>query len=435
MDARAADLTVYGYALATLAYAGFAGYLLHRSFLRRHGERASAAFFAAVLASALWAAASLWDTLSHKTAPAYLASMFDLARYGLWFTFLLLLLRPQAATVPLARENGWLTPTAGMLVGLGAISLAIRFVDMTYEADESRLALGCALGLAVFGLLLVEQLFRNLPDDSRWNAKPVCLGLAFAFIFDVYLFSEALLFGRFDRDALSIRGGVHLLAVPLLLVAAQRRTDWIRTLQVSRRAAFYSATLLMAGAYLLFMAAVGYYVRFFGGDWGRALQLGLLFGALVLLVLMALSASLRARIRIFINKHFFSYRYDYREEWLRFTATLSTRSNPQEVGGLVIRGLADLVECPGGTLWTRVAQGAEFEEAACWNAAHVLERESGSSALCNFLREKNNGWSTSTSTALHHVATANCHCQTGCLPGPTYGSWCRCWWAKSCWGL
>jgi hypothetical protein len=73
---------------------------------------------------------------------------------------------------------------------------------------------------------------------------------------------------------------------------------------------------------------VGYYVRYFGGDWGRALQLGLLFPGGVGLVLLVLSASLRARVRVFIGKHFFSYRYDYREEWLAFTAMLSSNSEP-----------------------------------------------------------------------------------------------------------
>jgi hypothetical protein len=41
---------------------------------------------------------------------------------------------------------------------------------------------------------------------------------------------------------------------------------------------------------------------------------------------LVLSASLRATVRVFIGKHFFSYRYDYREEWLAFTAMLA--SNP-----------------------------------------------------------------------------------------------------------
>ena len=49
------------------------------------------------------------------------------------------------------------------------------------------------------------------------------------------------------------------------------RKGWLTRMRLSRTAAFHSATLLLAGAYLLFMSAVGYYVRYFGGDWGRAL--------------------------------------------------------------------------------------------------------------------------------------------------------------------
>ena len=54
---------------------------------------------------------------------------------------------------------------------------------------------------------------------------------------------------------------------------------------------------------------------------------------------------------MFLGKHFFRYRYDYREEWLRFTQTLSARRSPQEMGEQVIRGLADMLESPGGGSW------------------------------------------------------------------------------------
>ena len=40
---------------------------------------------------------------------------------------------------------------------------------------------------------------------------------------------------------------------------------------------------MLVGLYLLFMASVGY-VRYFGGAWGGALQLGLIFVAVVLAI-------------------------------------------------------------------------------------------------------------------------------------------------------
>jgi putative PEP-CTERM system histidine kinase len=140
----------------------------------------------------------------------------------------------------------------------------------------------------------------------------------------------------------------------------------------------------------LFISGVGYYVRFFGGEWGRALQLGLVFLALVALTLLAFSGSVRAKLRVFLGKHFFHYRYDYREEWLRFTQTLSVQSSPQHMGEQVIRGLADMLESPAGALWMKVPNDQAFRQTARWNMAQIEDLEDDSSALCQFMRRT--GW-------------------------------------------
>ena len=384
-----ADLASYSFALAALVYTAFALHLARSGTLQDRAEHTPKVFLAAIVATAVWAGCSLADLRSNEIALSFVAAAFDLARYGLWFACLLLLLRP-ALTRTGAPETRFLLPAATLALVIAALALAQRAATGQYEQDASRFYLGAMLALPLLGLVLVEQLFRNLNEDSRWNVKPVCLGLALIFVFDLYIYSEAILLGSFDRDALSIRGAIHMLAVPLLLVASRRRADWMRRLQVSRSAAFYSATLLLAGGYLLFMSAVGYYVRYFGGEWGRALQLGLLASGLVLLTVLSLSGALRARLRVFVGKNFFSYRYDYREEWLRFTAMLSSRSSPQEVGELVIRGLANMVECPAGSLWTQAGSEPELRQSGRWNTPALDARESLDSPFAVFLREK--GW-------------------------------------------
>ena len=67
-----------------------------------------------------------------------------------------------------------------------------------------RLALIECMALPIFGLILIEQLARNVSEDSRWNAKPLCLGLSVVFLFDLYLYSQAVLFGQIDVDAMNI---------------------------------------------------------------------------------------------------------------------------------------------------------------------------------------------------------------------------------------
>ena len=389
MDSGNQALFAWSYGLAGVAYTAFALYLLRIGNLRLAGQDVAKLLLGAVLASALWG----WFGLAnHFVATALfvrLGALADLLAYACWFAFLLVLLRPQPTQAPLPGTVGlkW----AALAAVLGCLLLQSMALLQLGEIDEGSRAVRLGwMALPVLGLLLVEQLFRNLQEDSLWIAKPLCLGLGGAFLFDLYLFSHSVLFNSIDADAASIRGAVHATVVPLLLLSTTRRKDWVSALRLSRKAAFHSATLLLAGAYLLFISGVGYYVRYFGGEWGRALQLGLVFVALIGLTVLALSGSVRAKLRVYLGKHFFRYRFDYREEWLRFTQTLSEQNSPQQMGEQVIRGLADMLESPGGGLWMKNASEGVFRQVARWNTAPCSEAEPETSPLCQFMRRT--GW-------------------------------------------
>lgn len=399
MGTSGIELTLLGLLAAAVLYAGFGVRLLVKGYLARSAGRARWGLAAAVAASAAWAGLGAYAHGSDAPWAAVGVAALDLLRYAAWFYFLLALLRP-ALRDARDRDVGLLRPAAVLLVALAAAALAASATGLMTHPAASGLLLLSSMALPVFGLLLTEQLLRNIPADGRWSAKPLCLGLFGLFAFDLYIYSQAVLFGTFDQDAFSIRAGVHALTVPLLYVASRRQGEWGARLQVSHNAAFFSATLVLAGAYLLFMAGVGYYVRFFGGSWGRALQMALLVGGLVGLAVLMLSGSLRARLRVFVGKNFFAYRYDYREQWLRFTAMLSTQASPQEMGLLVIGGLADMVESPGGSLWTLAPGDAEFVQTARTRLHLDVEREPADSGFADFLRS--NAWIVDVDEARRH---------------------------------
>jgi putative PEP-CTERM system histidine kinase len=376
MNTASSEVAAFCYGLSLLAHLLLGVHLVRRP-MAAIDQRFGRLFLAAVAISALWSGACLLDQVWNDRAATSMARATDVFRYGAWFLVL-------SSLLPAARRLFGLS-----LVLLAAAALATAFNEWRGSVPPG-LLLATALALPVCGLMLVEQVFRNLGDNLRWSAKPWCFGLICVFAFDVYLFADGLLFGALEQDALSIRGAVHALAVPFFAVAMRRGAGWTSKLQVSRAAAFYSATLVLSGAYLLLMAAVGYYVRWFGGEWGRPLQIGLLVAGLVFLGALALSGALRSRLRVFVGKHFFTYRYDYREEWLRFTEMLSARRSPQETGEMIVRGLAKMVECPAGSLWTRDGDTGAFVQAAAWNMPRVDETESPDSSLCAFLRTQ--GW-------------------------------------------
>lgn len=382
-------LTAWSYGLVGAVYSGFALRLLQLGYLSSPREWSRTTLFAAVTWSALWGWFGLTLLLTGKPVFLLFSTLFDLLRYGSWFAFLLILLRSnRARSAPTGMT--WMAPFSAAVVVFGLLGLSFAALRISVLGDTLKLVLFSSMASPVLAMVLLEQVFRNVTEDSRWNIKPMCLGLAGAFLFDLYLFSQSLLFNRLDSDALSIRGAVHTLIVPLLLLSISRRSDWISKIRLSPKAAFHSATLLIAGVYLLFISSVGYYVRYFGGEWGRALQLGLVFLALIVLVILSLSGSVRAKLRVFLGKHFFRYRFDYRDEWLKFTRTLSAKNSPQEMGQQVIRGLADMLESPGGGLWMRTKGEASFSQTARWNLAQTLEKEDVESPLCQFMTTS--GW-------------------------------------------
>jgi putative PEP-CTERM system histidine kinase len=387
MNPNLTSVAAWSYGLAAVAYGALALSLAPGP---RGPRRLS--LFIAVGMTAGWALVNLAFVLTQRPALLALGVASDSLRIAAWYVFLLLPFAfPQSAT---DRERTpramWLVAPAGALVVLSFLGPAVVTLQLSAFGDPSRLSLFASLAMAIFGLMLIEQLFRNLPEDERWNIKPLCLGLAGAFVFDLYLFAEAVLFNRVEADAWAVRGLVQALVAPLIAVSTIRNRDWISRVTLSRRMVFHSTAVVAIGVYLLFVAAAGYYVRYFGGTWGGALQVALLFAALLALGAMAFSGSIRAKLRVIVTKHFFSYRYDYRDEWLRFTRALSARDGKHELGQDVVKGLADMLESPAGVLWTRDSAGRDFAQTARWNMPPSSVTEPSGSPFVRFLAEK--GW-------------------------------------------
>jgi putative PEP-CTERM system histidine kinase len=243
--------------------------------------------------------------------------------------------------------------------------------------------------VAVFGLILLEQLLRRIRPQMRWAIKPLVVGLAGMFGLEIFFYADAALFGHLDAQIWLSRGLANVMVIPFLAIATARNTGWTVDLHLSRVAVFHSTALLVTAVFLLAAAVAGYFVKYFGGEWGTALQIELLFAAGLFVGLLATSGHFRSKLRVFISKHFYSYRYDYREEWLRFTRALSLEGRTQSVQEQCIKALADLVESPAGILWLR-DDTCGFVAVARWNVPPVNVSEGADASLPAFLART--GW-------------------------------------------
>jgi putative PEP-CTERM system histidine kinase len=130
---------------------------------------------------------------------------------------------------------------------------------------------------------------------------------------------------------------------------------------------FHSATLFAAGVYLLVMAMVGYSLRVLDSPWGNVAQASFLSAALLVLAATLASGRVQAQLKDFISRNFFSYKYDYRKEWLRFIGAISGSLTELSVPERIIRALANLLESTSGALWVRREEDGAFQPAASWN--------------------------------------------------------------------
>lgn len=361
------------YGIAAVAYGAFALWLVQR----KVAFKSSRTLIFACATTVIWALAY---GSSNNRLPF---GVFELLRNAGWFIFLLALLNS-------AKREGRRWPAY-----IGAYCVAVLLVQLLlwlgwipyFVLLSIFVGAPAALMQMVVAMLLLEQLYRNTLPEQRWGIKFMCLGLLGLFVFDFYMFAEAVLFNAVDPALFQARGLINALAVPLIAWSVSRNPSLVLRFSLSRRALFHSASLLAAGIYLLLMAAAGYYIRYFGGDWGSIFQTVFLFGALVMLLVVMFSGTMRAYMRVFLSKHFFAYRYDYREEWLRFTRSLSEGEPGVHLREHTIRAIATLVDCPAGALWLR-GEKQDYQCVAHWNMRAATGSEPADSLFCLFLEKK-----------------------------------------------
>jgi putative PEP-CTERM system histidine kinase len=377
---------MWSYGLASLGYAVFAVRVLAGS---SRNVRVSL-LVAALATTAAWALLCVGVGRQPTLERVFAASAADALRCGAWFLFLwhLLANSDNQFTGLKARTRNAIVAAAALLVS----SVLLGEGTTMWHASATwapRTGFLLKLALAVFGLILVEQVYRRVQPQARWAIKPLVVALAGVFGFDLFFYSDALLFGHLDADIWLSRGLANIIVIPFIAIATARNTGWTVDLHLSRSAVFHSSALLLSGAFLLLVAGAGYFVRYVGGDWGRALQIELLFAAALFVVLMVSSGRFRSRLKVFVSKHFFSYRYDYREEWLRFTRTLSTESGTENLQERTIMALGDLLESPAGALWLR-DDSNRFVQAARWNTGASEAVEPADGSLASFFERT--GW-------------------------------------------
>ena len=257
----------------------------------------------------------------------------------------------------------------GLQIVVGGVIPEFRSVPLALATLVSTSHI-LGLTVAAGSLILVHNLYGQATPSSRSALRFPMLALAGMWAFDLHLYTVAYFTRTGAEELFAMRGAVLAMLAPLFALGIRARPDW--KVQISRAATFQSLSVIAILVYLIVMMSAARAMEIVGRDWSLMLQLGIIVLMTGATLVVLPSPRARAWLRVAVAKHMFEHRYDYREEWLRFTDTVGRQGDDgAPLEERVVKALADIGGSPGGVLL--LTDGPyRFVPAARWNSAAEL---------------------------------------------------------------
>jgi len=318
-----------------------------------------------------FAAMSVWTIFLALLGPyTYLAQLAESGRNLAFLAFMYGLLEA-AEDRRGERSVKWLFGAVAGVVGLqivvGGVMPEFDRAPLIFETLASASQL-IGLVIAAGSLILVHNLYGQAAPGSRSALSLSMLALAGMWAYDLHLYTVAF-FSRAPADELFALRGIVLSALAALFAMGARNATW--KIQISRAATFQSVSLIAILIYLIAMMLAARAMEIVGGDWARVGQVGVVFVTTLVALVLLPSAKVRAWARVVLLKHLFEHRYDYRQEWLRFTDTVGRQSGAS-LEERAVKALADIAGAPAGVLLT-CDEGYRLSSAGRWNWDDAIE--------------------------------------------------------------
>ncbi len=206
---------------------------------------------------------------------------------------------------------------------------------------------------SIMSIVGLEATLRSSSGLERWKIKFILIGVGGILAINIFYYSHALLYRSINMNLLAVRSGVILSSILLIGYPLLKRNAMDVEVRVSRKIFYRSFGVFIVGIYLLGLGIIGEGMRYFGPSVGKNITTFLGFAGAILVLTMILSETIRKKTVVFINKNFYSQKYDYRDQWLKFTQRISFKHNFEELLGSIAEGLRESISAKGATIWLK----------------------------------------------------------------------------------
>ncbi len=209
------------------------------------------------------------------------------------------------------------------------------------------------MGLMIYcivSLVNLEATFSSTSGSGRWRMKFEFIGVSSIIAVLIFYFSQGLLYKTINMNLAPIRSSILIIAAILIAYSKLFRGNGVKVV-VSRYIFYRSLTLLLVGLYFIILGIIGEGMRYFGISFSRDLTIFIAFASGIMMLLVLLSEKLRREVKVFVSKHFFAHKHDYRIEWLKFTGRLSSCRSFIDVKEAILTAYRETFGLKGASLY------------------------------------------------------------------------------------
>jgi putative PEP-CTERM system histidine kinase len=202
----------------------------------------------------------------------------------------------------------------------------------------------------VFGLVQLERSLTSLHPLQRWSIKLEVIGSGLLLAGMALYLSQSLLYRSLNLNYLGLNALVGIAGAAFLMYSRLFRSTGSR-LSLSRGIAHRSLVLLIVGGYLIILGVLSEGLHYFNLDYLKSIiYVMMLVGALGLAMLF-LSEKLRRRLKVTLHKNFYQSKYDYREQWERFTSRVAANKTLETLQPAILDLFCDNLACRGASIY------------------------------------------------------------------------------------
>lgn len=206
-----------------------------------------------------------------------------------------------------------------------------------------------SLVIALYG----ERLYHVLKHNNNHNSGLVVglIGITGAHFIG---FCELILSPRINPHHGLWVAVATLVFFPMIYRGISRLGHVDVKLCISRPMALHATLFSIAGIYLLGLAGVGFFLQNFAPNWSYTSHLTLMGAATFPLTYLVGSRKLRREVLVWVNKHFFSSQFDYRDTWRMLNEELDPKLHGPAASRKGLVALLSAINHPQGAYYRYV---------------------------------------------------------------------------------